>query len=231
MSCGQQGRSKKVFVLVECFPFHGLPLIDEEANNEIQERRRPLSSSDQQLTKKLAEMKTFLERRIKQQEEEVNYLRSFVEVVDSLLAERSFRPVEINPPTESEPKPKLVARTSSDSVPVLTVDGVRIASVQIEKGTMHVTPAPEVNLDPNSPPLRSFLLAKVLEPMQTKDKEAASAGTIPPENILTYNVEQEEDRLTAIHIQNYGDDRRLLELKNAIRWTMRRMYEKTGTKK
>jgi len=184
------------------------------------------------LTKKLAEMKTFLERRLKQQEEEVTYLRSFIEVVDSLLAERSFRPVEISTPSEPEsaPKPRMIPR-GSDSVPVLTVDGIRIGSIQVGQGALHVTSEANIGLDSNSPPLRSFLLAKVLEPMQTKDKEAASAGTIPPEAILTYNVEQDDGRLKAIHIQNYGDDRRLLELKNAIRWTLRRMYEKTGGKK
>lgn len=189
-----------------------------------------LSSSGQQLTKKLAEMKTFLERRLKQQEEEVASLRSFLEVVDSLLAERSFRPVEINPKIETQLKPSVVAGPS-DAVPVLTVDGVRIGAIKIEQGSLHVTPEANVSLDSDSPPLRSFLLAKVLEPMQSKDKEAASAGTISPERILTYNVEQEDGRLKAIHIQNYGDDRRLLELKNAIRWTLRRMYEKAGTKK
>ena len=191
-----------------------------------------MSSSDQQLTKKLAEMKTFLERRLKLQEEEVTYLRSFIEVVDSLLAERSFRPVEISSPSEPEPaaKSQMVPR-GPDSVPVLTVDGVRIGSIHVERGALHVTSEPNINLDSNSPPLRSFLLAKVLEPMQTKDKEAATAGTTPPEAILTYNLEQDDGRLRAIHIQNYGDDRRLLELKNAIRWTFRRMYEKTGGKK
>jgi hypothetical protein len=191
-----------------------------------------LASSDQQLTKKLAEMKTFLERRLRQQEEEVTYLRSFIEVVDSLLAERSFRPVEISSPSEPEPaaKPKMIPK-GADSVPVLTVDGVRIGAIQVGQGALHVTSEANINLDSNSPPLRSFLLAKVLEPMQTKDKEAASAGTIPPEAILTYSVEQDDGRLRAIHIQNYGDDRRLLELKNAIRWTLRRMYEKTGGKK
>ncbi len=190
-----------------------------------------MASSHQELTKKLAEMKSFLERRIRQQEEEVNYLRSFVEVVDSLLAERSFRHVDIGTPVETAQKPAVVARTPSDNIPIMTADGVRIASVLIEKGALHVVPEPNVMLDSNSPPLRSFLIAKVLEPMQTKDKEAASAGTISPDNILTYNLEQEDDRLKAVHVQNYGDDRRLLELKNAIRWTLRRMYEKTGGKK
>ena len=53
--------------------------------------------ADQQLTKKLAEMKSFLEKRVKQLDEEASSLRSFLEAVDSLLAERSFRPVEIFP--------------------------------------------------------------------------------------------------------------------------------------
>lgn len=191
-----------------------------------------LSDSTQQLTKKLAELKSFLERRIHDQEEEVKSLRSFLEVVDSLLAERSFRPVDIT----AQVKPasaavKTSSKPPSDGIPIMTTDGVRIASVYTDQAGLHVIPETEVKLDSNSPPLRAFLVGKVLEPMQTKDKEAAAAGTIQPENILTYNLEQEEDRLKAIHIQNYGDDRRVLELKNAIRWTLRRMYEKTGGKK
>jgi hypothetical protein len=191
-----------------------------------------LSESAQQLTKKLAEMKSFLERRVKQQEEEVASLKSFLEVVDSLLAERSFRPVELTGPAKSLPaQPKAAPMVPSGSIPIMTTDGVRIASIFTDQAGLHVIPEPEMKLDANSPPLRAFLVGKVLEPMQTKDKEAATAGTIPPENILTYNLEEEDNRLKAINIQNYGDDRRVLELKNAIRWTLRRMYEKTGRKK
>jgi hypothetical protein len=190
-----------------------------------------LSSSNQQLTKRLAEMKSFLERRIKQQEEEVNSLRSFLEVVDSLLAERSFRQVEIPSPTQSTDRPKEPAPFPSDSVPIMTTSGVRIASILFDHDGMHVIPEANVELDSDSPPLRSFLLGKVLDPMQTKDRDAAASGAIPPENILSYDLEQEDRNLKAIHIRNYGDDRRVLELKNAIRWTLRRMYEKTSPKK
>lgn len=191
-----------------------------------------MSESTQQLTKKLAEMKSFLERRIHDQEEEVKSLRSFLEVVDSLLAERSFRPVDITAQVKPAGAPiKIASKPSSDSIPIMTTDGVRIASVYTDEAGLHVIPEPEMKLDSNSPPLRAFLVGKVLEPMQAKDKEAAAAGTIQPENILTYNLEQEGDRLKALHIQNYGDDRRVLELKNAIRWTLRRMYEKTSSKK
>jgi hypothetical protein len=190
-----------------------------------------LATQDQQLTKKLAEIKSFLERRIKDQQEEVNSLRTFLEVVDSLLAERSFRPVEITPTISTPPRVSKPSSAHSDSIPIMTTDAVRIASMLIDQTGLHITPEPDVKLDLNSPPLRSFLVGKVLEPMQAKDKEAASAGLVSPESILSYNLEQDGDHLKAIHIQNYGDDRRLLELKNAIRWTLRRMYEKTSAKK
>jgi hypothetical protein len=190
-----------------------------------------LTTPEQQLTKKLAEMKSFLERRIKQQEEEVNSLRSFLEVVDSLLAERSFRQVEITPAIQPPIRPRTPPGTPSDKIPIMTTNGVPIASILIDQDGMHVIPETNVKLDSNSPPLRAFLLGKVLDPMQTKDREAASSGAIPPENILSYDLEQEDGYLKAIHIRNYGDDRRVLELKNAIRWTLRRMYEKTSLKK
>jgi hypothetical protein len=189
-----------------------------------------LSTPDQQLTKRLAEMKSFLERRIKQQEEEVTSLRSFLEVVDSLLAERSFRQVEIPSPTKPTVVPKAPPSIPSNSIPIATTGGVRIASIVFDDDGMHVLPESNVKLDSDSPPLRSFLLGKVLDPMQTKDKEAASSGVILPENILSYDLEQEDRILKAIHIRNYGDDRRVLELKNAIRWTLRRMYERASTK-
>jgi hypothetical protein len=192
-----------------------------------------LAEPDQQSTRKLADLKAFLEKKIKQNEEELASLQSYLDVVDTLLAERSFRKIEI-PVTQIE---QIKASTSAQvyppgtsSVPVMTNDGVRIASMLVEQRRLHVIPEPNVRLDANSPPFRSFLVGKVLESMQAKDKEAAVSGAIQPEAILNYSVEQDEGMLKAIHVENYGDERRLLELKNAIRWTFRRMYEKVTAK-
>ena len=188
-----------------------------------------LSEPDQQSTRKLADLKSFLEKKIKQNEEELASLQSYLEVVDTMLAERSFRKVEI--PTSQIERirtasvPSVSVATSS-AIPVMTNDGVRIASMHVEQGRLSVIPEPNLRLDSNSPPLRSFLVGKVLDSMQAKDKEAAVSGAIQPEAILSYSVEQDGGMLKSITIENYGDERRLLELKNAIRWTFRRMYEK-----
>jgi hypothetical protein len=190
-----------------------------------------LGDPDQQSTRKLAELKSFLEKKIKQNEDELTSLRSYLEVVDTLLADRSFRKIEI--PAKQIEQIETAAVTSQpspNSIPVMTNDGIRIASMLVERRGLHVTPEPDMNLDANSPPLRSFLVGKVLESMQAKDKEAAASGAIQPEAILGYSVEQDGGVLKGIQIENYGDERRLLELKNAIRWTFRRMYEKVTAK-
>ena len=191
-----------------------------------------MGESDQQSTRKLAELKSFLEKKIKQNEDELASLRSYLEVVDTLLADRSFRKVEI--PVKQIEQIRTPAAVSSqpspNSIPVMTSDGVRIASMIVERGAVHVSPEPNLELDANSPPLRSFLVGKVLEGMVSKDKEAAASSAIQPDAILAYSVEEDAGKLRAIHIDNYGDERRLLELKNAIRWTFRRMYEKVAAK-
>jgi len=45
--------------------------------------------------------------------------------------------------------------------------------------------------------------------------------------MLTYDVQDDGGILKAVRVRNYGDQRRLGELRNAMRWTIRRMYEKT----
>jgi len=193
-----------------------------------------LGESDSQSTRKLAELKAFLEKKIKQNEEELTSLQSYLEVVDTLLAERSFKKVEI-PVGRMEQVRKSAAGSTvpslpGSSVPVTTNDGLRIASMVVEERRLQVIPEPNIRLDANSPPLRSFLIGKVLESMQVKDREAAASGAIQPEAILSFSVEVDQGTLKAIHVENYGDERRLLELKNAIRWTFRRMYEKVSAK-
>ena len=190
-----------------------------------------MGDPDQQSTRKLAELKSFLEKKIKQNEDELTSLRSYLEVVDTLLADRSFRKIEI--PAKQIEQIKTAAATSQPSpnnIPVMTNDGIRIASMLVERRGLHVTPEPDMKLDANSPPLRSFLVGKVLESMQAKDKEAAASGAIQPEAILGYSVEQDGGVLKEFKLRTTEMKGGCLELKNAIRWTFRRMYEKVTAK-
>ena len=72
-----------------------------------------------------------------------------------------------------------------------------------------------------------FLLGKVLEPMQKKDEEAVRKGGLPPDRVLSFDLDQQGNLLKQLRVKNYGDETRLSEIKNAVRWTFRKMYEKT----
>jgi len=252
---------------------------DESAVKKIAEAEAYLEKRMAELGK-VAEIKAYTEKRIAELSEEVSRLRSLLEVVNSLLVERSFEraaeaeslkpttPISqstvlkevavdtlsireileqieakpkqpkyatvIPPPTSPKevavaPQPTVPEAASEQVVPIKTVDGVHLADLQISSIELKVVPASNLKFNINSSPLKVFLLSKVLEPMQAKDMEGVKAGSTPPDKVLSYKLEQEADLLKAIVIKNYGDEERLTYLKNAVRWTLRRMYEKLNS--
>ena len=50
-----------------------------------------------------------------------------------------------------------------------------------------------------------------------------------PDKMFAYNIVSEGDLLREIILKNV-DEERLKELKSSIRWTLEKMYEKTGKK-
>jgi len=151
-------------------------------------------------------------------------LRSFLETVDSLLAEKSYRKLEI-------PKSMVEAASrqasSLQGQVITTMSGLVLAEVFVEGPNLRIVPSKSLKLDANAPPLTAFLLGKVLEPMRTSDEEATKKKGLSPDNVLSYRVDQETGLLKQLQVNNYGDERRLNEIRNAVRWALRKMYEKT----
>lgn len=189
-----------------------------------------MSKEDDLDLKRLAEMKAYLEKKIADFERQIEQLRSFLGVVDSLLAEKSFRHVKITPEAQVVAVPEkaeAAGKQASEVWPISTPEGVHLADLQITGSEITLVPDPSIKYDVASPPLRAFLIARVLDPMHTKDQEAARTGQLNAQNVLAYDVQDDGGILKAVRVRNYGDQRRLAELRNAMRWTIRRMYEKT----
>jgi hypothetical protein len=185
-----------------------------------------LAKDDEADLKRLAEMKAYLEKKISDSERETERLRSMVEIVDSLLADKSFRRVKIPTLTQAEPAAD-VRRQPSEIWPIATPEGTHLADVQMSESEITLVPDPKIRYDVTSPPLRAFLIARVLDPMHAKDEEFARTGQVNPALVLVYELQEEEGILKALRVRNYRDQGRLTELRNAMRWTIRRMYEKT----
>ncbi len=177
-----------------------------------------------QTTKKLAELKAYLDKMLMEHEDEIKTLRSFQETIDSLLAEKSYRKVEI-PSSMVEAISRTVGPSQAQLI--TTMSGVVLAEVFVEGNSLRVVPSKSLKLDSNAPPLTAFLLGKVLEPMRASDEEATRKRGLSPDNVLSYKIDQEAGVLRQLQVNNYGDERRLNEIRNAVRWALRKMYEKT----
>jgi len=183
-----------------------------------------LTELQNQTTKKLAELKAYLEQQLTENEDKIKTLRSFLETVDSLLAEKSYRKLEI-PKSMVETAPGPPAELQGQVI--TTMSGVVLAEVFVEGSNLKIVPSKTLKLDSNAPPLTAFLLGKVLEPMHSGDEEAARKKGLSPDRVLSYRVDQEAGVLKQLQVINYGDERRLNEIRNAVRWALRKMYEKT----
>lgn len=187
--------------------------------------------SKEESIRKLAEAKAYLEKRMADIQEEASKIKSILEVVDTSLAEKSFKKVELPPSKPQEPRSAPIGPSQEDilrqAVPLKTPEGIHLADMSQTDDELIITPAPGMKFDVASPPFRAFLIGRVLEPMRSRDNASVKVGELSPEKVLSYTVEQDENLVRALAVKNYGDERRLQELKNAIRWTLRRMYERT----
>jgi len=188
--------------------------------------------SEEESVRRLAGVKAYLEKRMLEIQDEASKLKSLLEVVDASLAEKSFRKMEVPRPAAPAPPMPQQEESLREIAPLKTPEGVHLADASETESDLIVTPVPGMKFDVSSPPLRAFLIGRVLEPMRSRDEASARAGEMSPEATLSYTFEQDGNLMKRLVIKNYGDERRLQELRNAIRWTLRRMYERTlvGTK-
>ncbi|WP_309493488.1 hypothetical protein [Candidatus Hecatella orcuttiae] len=181
---------------------------------------------------KLRRSRSRVEKRITRLKAELDHLTHILSVIDKHLAEREkaeAKPPEAKPAAPEEkvtPKPPPV---SVQAIPLVAASGVTLGTLYLGENEIRVIPSRDLEFNVNTPPFNQFLITKVLAGMVTKDREEAVAGAITPDEILTYRVMREGDILKELVIRNYREEKRAVTLKNSIRWTLEKMYEKMKT--
>ncbi|KYH38922.1 MAG: hypothetical protein AYL30_002200 [Candidatus Hecatellales archaeon B24] len=180
----------------------------------------------------LLKLRKKLEKRLEKLKAEAESLQKLLNIIDGELARKSFKPAVLVKPREAAkpaeaPAAPITPQPPRQTIPLKASDGTLLATMHVTEDEVRVVPSEGLTFNVNTPPFQQFLVAKVLSGMAAKDREAASAGQLLPDQILTYRVVQDGDTIREIIIRNYREERRAATLRNAVRWTLEKMYEKT----
>lgn len=196
-------------------------------------------SIDEEIIRKLMELRTYLESRIKELEDEEDKLRTLFKIVDEVIVSKSFRraeaatPFTTGPSAEATPPaappPVETAVPPGEEIPLRTQGGQLLAITYVTETEAHIIPAQGIVFTVNTPPFQSFLVGRILEPMRRRDQEDIRSGSLAPNQALEYEVTREGDVIKEIVVRNYGSPRRMREIVNATRWTLEKMSEKVST--
>ena len=167
--------------------------------------------------KKAAETKLWLEGRIAQLEEEIDKLRETLGYVDASLRASTFKPaIEMMSEPRDAPEVRELKRDKGGQV---------IGRATITADAVEIAPSGVV-LRSATPPLRSFLMGKILQGMRAKDEELVKAGKLAKGSELRFDLEESSGTIEKLMIENYREKARLNEILSTIAWTFSRMLEK-----
>jgi len=187
----------------------------------------------EETARSLADLKKYLEDKLAALTAEIEHIRALIKIVDEALAKVSFKPAStlevsreaVQQVSQPTPPPRGL-ETETLIMASSRMNNKLLGKMYIGEGYIRIVPAQDIELNINIPPFRQFLVEKVLEEMRRKDREAVERGELREEEALDYEIKTKGDILTEIFVKNVVDERRMRELKNAVRWTFERMLEK-----
>ena len=179
--------------------------------------------SGEEHTRKLLKVREDLERRRAQLQVELEDLSRAVAEIDRNIVRQGFRrPVPVQEPSA----PPLEEEEEEGVSSVKSKDGITLGFLRVDEDVLLFEPLSVLGFATSVPPFQSFFVERVLDNMRATDEGRASQGALDPDQVLSYEVVTDGDRITGVTIRNYGGERRLMEIRSSLRWAFEKMYEK-----
>lgn len=183
-------------------------------------------------TKELADLKSYLEKRLEELRQEEKILETMIKLVNEALGSASFvkaselvqRPperAELEKPAAKPPEEKPL----EEALITATSTGEKLARVAVFPRRIEIVFLREFNI--NTSPFQNFFVRRLLEGFKRQDEDLIARGEKGPDEVIAYSIEEEGGTLRKVVIENYGDKDRVREIKSALRWTLNRMLEKS----
>jgi len=166
----------------------------------------------------LAEIKSYLDKRIEELQREIKLLKNIELLVNEALSKRSFK--SASSLVRERGKEKYI-----EKLDINTDDGKKIGEIMVydNKAVVKIL----INLRASIPPFRSFFEERILKKRKIDSEEKLSKGEISTDKLFDYQISIDENGfLREIVLINYGGREEIYSLRRAIRWTLLRMMDR-----
>jgi len=178
--------------------------------------------SDEQI-RDVLELKEDLSEKIIKYKEQIEKLEKNISVLDTILKQSSFTKASDltrNAPKTIKQERKIAITKSSD--------GTTIANAFVTNDEVSIILEDSVTLDPDTPPLKTFFVDRIIGEMKKKDIEQVESGEIKKDDIINCVINDNGSRIREIIIKNYRQEERVDEIINTATWSLTRMIENSA---
>jgi len=178
--------------------------------------------SDEQICDML-ELKEEITEKIIKYKEQIEKLERNISVLDTILKQSSFTKASdlTRNATKTVKQERKVAITKNS-------DGTTIANVFITNDEVSIVLEDNVTLDPETPPLKTFFIDRIIGEMKKKDIQQVESGEIKKDDIINCVINNDGSKIREIIIKNYRQKERVDEIINTATWSLTRMIENSA---
>ncbi len=174
--------------------------------------------SDEKI-QEILELKERISTEIEKHEEEVEFLKKNLSILDSILKQSSFTKASALKTSES---------IQQESIPLTRgSEGEVIANAYVTPNQVSIILNEEIGVNDDTPPFKSFFIDRIIGEMKRKDIDEVQNGKIQSESVIDYVINKNGSNIREIIIKNYRQKERVKEIINTAAWSLTRMIENT----
>ena len=178
--------------------------------------------SDEQI-RDMLELKEELTEKIIKYREQIEKLERNISVLDTILKQSSFTKASelTRNATKAIKQERKIAITKNS-------DGTTIANAFVTNDEVSIVLEDNVTLDPETPPLKSFFIDRIIGEMKKKDIQQVENGKIKKDDVIHCIINNNGSKIREIIIKNYRQKERVDEIINTATWSLTRMIENSA---
>lgn len=175
--------------------------------------------SDEQIHD-ILKLKDHILNEIEKYKQEIEMFEKNLGILNSVLKESSF--------TKASDLSTKQTKSDSTKIPLTRgSSGEIIANAYVTPTQVSIVLNDDIDLDENTPPLKSFFIDRIIADMKRKDSSDVQRGKIQPDSVINYVINKNGSHIREIIVKNYRQKDRVNEIINTAAWSFSRMIENT----